>query len=94
MGKAKGKVSATVYIPVEMWQKIREMAEPLPTGQRKVSDVLVRLLKLGLEAYERENAGDVKEAVGEGEGEKRPEREEAREIEVELYGEKFVLEPA
>ena len=94
MGRARGKVSATVYIPIEMWQKIREMAEPLPTGQKKVSDVLVKLLRLGLEAYERENAGDSREAAGEGEGEKRPEREETKEIEVVLYGEKFVLEPA
>jgi len=77
-----------------MWQKIREMAEPLPTGQRKVSDVLVRLLKLGLEVYERGNAGVAGEAAGGGEGEKRSGREETREIEVELYGEKFVLEPA
>jgi len=92
MGRAKGKVPVTIYLPEGLWEKIRELAPSLPTGKKKVSDLITKLLTLGLESYgvrEEKTAVNAEEAFGES-----GEKEKKKGVyEVEVEGVKLFLKP-
>ena len=92
MGRAKGKVAVTVYLPEKLWESIRSLAPDLPTGKKKVSDIITRLLVLGLEAYgARGYQEEASESEMSGEAGKKEGEKEVYEVEVE--GVKLFLRP-
>ena len=75
-----------------MWEEIRELAPSLPTGKKKVSDIVVRLLSLGLETYGVTSIANSREQEMIAEkAEKSPKAGDAYEVEVE--GVKLFLKP-
>ena len=92
MGRAKGKVPVTIYLPEKLWQNVRELAPTLPTGKKKVSDLMIRLLMLGLEAYGAEPREGPEKAKSDAAG---PQElgEGKKLLEVEVEGVKLFLKP-
>ena len=92
MGRAKGKVPVTIYLPEKLWESIRSLAPDLPTGKKKVSDIITRLLILGLEAYgAKDHQEEIPESRTSGEAEKREGEKEVYEVEVD--GVRLFLKP-
>ena len=92
MGKIKGKVQVTVYLPEKLWERIRQISPDLPTGKKKVSDLVTKLIALGLEAYGANPAPEEEHAPKQVK-EARKKKDEKKVYKVEVDGVKLFLKP-